>query len=432
MTYSETVTYLYNKLPMFSRVGSSAYMKDLTNTIALCAAFGNPQKRFKSIHVGGTNGKGSVSHALSAIFQTAGYKTGLYTSPHLYDFRERIKLDGEMVPEEFVVNFVETSKPLIEKHEPSFFEITVVMAFQFFVEQQVDIAIIEVGLGGRLDSTNIIIPELSVITNIGLDHTNILGTSIKEIAFEKAGIIKEGIPVVIGETLPETRSIFEKAAAEKNANIRFAEEFLEVDNFEIGTELLRINYKQKNNDHLYVETDLTGIYQVKNIRTVLTTIPILKNGGWKLEDEKVLSGLIHIKQSTGLMGRWEIINRQPTVVLEVAHNKEGVEQMLLHLQQLSFHHLHIIIGTVKDKDVWQLLTLLPTSATYYFTQAHIPRALPAIELQEKAGRLRLIGEKYEDVNLALQHALKKAAKEDLIIVCGSIFLVAEVDKLRLE
>ncbi|MDB5205380.1 MAG: bifunctional folylpolyglutamate synthase/dihydrofolate synthase [Flavisolibacter sp.] len=428
MTYSETVDYLYAALPMFSRMGSAAYKKDLANTIHLCEAFGNPQKKFKSIHVGGTNGKGSVSHALAAIFQAAGYKTGLYTSPHLYDFRERIKLNGEMIPQEFVISFVENSKPLIERLEPSFFEITVVMAFQYFVEQQVDIAIIEVGLGGRLDSTNIITPELSIITNIGLDHTNILGTTLEEIAFEKAGIIKEGLPVVIGETLPETRSIFENVAIKNNADIHFAEEFLEVDSFEINTELLRINYRQKKNDHLYAETDLTGIYQVKNIRTVLTTIPVLKNLGWKLEVEKVLSALKNIKKSTGLMGRWEIIQQQPTVVLEVAHNKEGIEQMLLHTRQLSFSQLHIIIGTVKDKDVDQILKMLPANARYYFTQAHIPRALPASELQEKANSLKLAGEKFGDVNSALQGALQNASKEDLIIVCGSIFLIAEVIK----
>lgn len=430
MTYAATVDYLYHKLPLFSRLGSAALKKDLTNTIALCEALGNPHKNFKCIHVAGTNGKGSVSHALAALFQTAGYKTGLYTSPHLYDFRERIKLNGEMVPQEFVVRFVEEIKPLIEKLQPSFFEITVAMAFLFFAEQHVDIAIIEVGIGGRLDSTNIITPELSVITNIGLDHTNILGNSVEEIAFEKAGIIKENIPVVIGETVPATKPVFEKIAIERKAPLYFAEEYLTEDGFEMNAGFLQINYKQKTGEALFVETDLTGIYQVKNLRTVLTAVHILKSLGWKLADEKILSALQHVKQSTGLMGRWDVIHQQPMVVLEVAHNKDGMEQMLLHLQKLSFHQLHIIVGTVKDKDVEQILKLLPVSAGYYFTHAHIPRALPANELQDKGSKLQLFGEVYEDVNTALQDALQKAAKEDLIIICGSIFLVAEVDRNR--
>jgi dihydrofolate synthase/folylpolyglutamate synthase len=426
MTYAETLDYLYNKLPMFSRVGSVAFKKDLTNTIALCEHLGNPHKKIKSIHVGGTNGKGSVSHMLASIFQTSGYKTGLYTSPHLYDFRERIKLDGEMISEEYVMHFIEEIKPLIEKIEPSFFEITVAMAFHYFAEQKVDIAIIEVGLGGRLDSTNIITPELSIITNIGWDHTNLLGNSLEEIAFEKAGIIKKTIPVVIGETLPETKSVFEKAAKEKGSPMHFAEDFLKEDRFKIGKEFLNTCYKQNDGSSLQVQTDLTGIYQVKNIRTVLTALSVLKSSEWKLDS--ATTALQQVKKRTGLSGRWEVIHEKPTVVLEVAHNKEGIQQMLYHIEQLSFDHLHIIIGTVKDKDVEQVLALLPPGANYYFTQAHIPRALAAEELQEKSSGFKLIGEKYENVNLALQDALQKASGEDLIIVCGSIFLVAEVKK----
>jgi dihydrofolate synthase/folylpolyglutamate synthase len=426
MTYAETVEYLYNKLPLFSRIGSAAYKADLTNTIALCEALGNPQNNFKSIHVGGTNGKGSVSHALAAVFQTAGYKTGLYTSPHLYDFRERIRLNGEMVPEDFVVKFVAQIQSLIEKIEPSFFEITVAMAFQFFAQKKVDIAIIEVGLGGRLDSTNIIIPELSVITNIGLDHTNILGTTVEQIAVEKAGIIKPNVPVVIGETLPATKAVFNKAGNERSAAIYLAEELLKDDGFKINAEFLQIKYRDKDGEAVLVETDLAGLYQVKNVRTVLAAISVLQPLGWNLPGEGVLSALKKVKKLTGLTGRWDVVHSQPTIVLDVAHNADGVKQTLLHIRQLTFTHLHIVIGMVKDKEIEGVLELLPRAASYYFTQAHIPRALPAQELQQKGELYNLSGGKYEDVNTALRSAVEKAGTDDLILVCGSIFLIAEV------
>jgi dihydrofolate synthase/folylpolyglutamate synthase len=426
MTYAETVEYLYNKLPLFSRIGSAAYKADLTNTIALCEALGNPQNNFKSIHVGGTNGKGSVSHALAAVFQTAGYKTGLYTSPHLYDFRERIRLNGEVVPEDFVVRFVAQIQSLIEKIEPSFFEITVAMAFQFFAQKKVDIAIIEVGLGGRLDSTNIIIPELSVITNIGLDHTNILGTTVEQIAVEKAGIIKPNVPVVIGETLPATKAVFNKAGNERSAAIYLAEELLKDDGFKINAEFLQIKYRDKDGEAVLVETDLAGLYQVKNVRTVLAAISVLQPLGWNLPGEGVLSALKKVKKLTGLTGRWDVVHSQPTIVLDVAHNADGVKQTLLHIRQLTFTHLHIVIGMVKDKEIEGVLELLPRAASYYFTQAHIPRALPAQELQQKGELYNLSGGEYEDVNTALRSALEKAGTDDLILVCGSIFLIAEV------
>ncbi|HZH67203.1 MAG TPA: folylpolyglutamate synthase/dihydrofolate synthase family protein [Flavisolibacter sp.] len=426
MTYAETVEYLYNKLPLFSRIGSAAYKADLTNTIALCEALGNPQNNFKSIHVGGTNGKGSVSHALAAVFQTAGYKTGLYTSPHLYDFRERIRLNGEVVPEDFVVRFVAQIQSLIEKIEPSFFEITVAMAFQFFAQKKVDIAIIEVGLGGRLDSTNIIIPELSVITNIGLDHTNILGTTVEQIAAEKAGIIKPNVPVVIGETLPATKGVFNKAGNERSAAIYLAEELLKDDGFKINAEFLQIKYRDKDGEAVLVETDLAGLYQVKNVRTVLAAISVLQPLGWNLPGEGVLSALKKVKKLTGLTGRWDVVHSQPTIVLDVAHNADGVKQTLLHIRQLTFTHLHIVIGMVKDKEIEGVLELLPRAASYYFTQAHIPRALPAQELQQKGELYNLSGGEYEDVNTALRSAVEKAGTDDLILVCGSIFLIAEV------
>jgi dihydrofolate synthase/folylpolyglutamate synthase len=414
---------------MFSRMGSAAFKKDLTNIRILCERLGNPQTKIKTIHVGGTNGKGSVSHMLAGVLQTAGYKTGLYTSPHLYDFRERIKVNGAMAEEDFVVDFTQRIQPLIEEIEPSFFEITVVMAFEYFVQQSVDIAVIEVGLGGRLDSTNIITPVLSVITNIGWDHTNMLGNSLEEIAGEKAGIIKQNIPVVIGEAKKETISVFEKKAQQMNAPVLFAEEKYKTISHEWknGHLFLKVVDSSENKIDSF-ELDLPGIYQQKNLCTVLTALDVLKKNSFSISDEQIANGLKKTKALTGLKGRWEVIHQHPTVVLEVAHNKDGMEQMLQHLQNISYKKLHLIIGMVKDKDITQVLELLPKDGSYYFTQAYIPRALNAIELQQKATAFSLKGNVYEDVNTALQQALQKADADDLIIVCGSIFLVAEVDR----
>lgn len=430
MTYAETLDYLYNALPMFSRMGSAAFKKDLTNVRLLCDHLGNPQNRFRSVHVAGTNGKGSVSHMLAAVFQQCGYKTGLYTSPHLYDFRERIRLNGQMIPEGFVVDFVSTVKPLIESVEPSFFEITVAMAFQFFAQQAVDMAVIEVGLGGRLDSTNIIQPELSVITNIGWDHTNLLGNSLPEIAAEKAGIIKPNVPVVVGESLPETRPVFESVATEKNALLIYAEETYRLLQHRMNLYCLKAVY-QKGEEQFAIETDLPGIYQTKNLRTALTTIDELRKLGWQLPAEKIREALAKVKSLTGLGGRWEAIHQNPTVVLDVAHNKNGIEQLLFHLSQLTYGRLHLVFGMVKDKEPALVLNLLPADARYYFTQADSPRALPVAELKETAAQWNLFGEGYADVNQALKAAIKTAAPDDLIVVCGSIFLVAEVDKALL-
>jgi dihydrofolate synthase/folylpolyglutamate synthase len=428
MDYQQTIDYLYNTLPMFSRMGSAAFKKDLTNTLLLCERLGNPHQKFKSIHVAGTNGKGSVSHMLAAVLQTAGYKTGLYTSPHLYDFRERIKVNGTMCEKDFVVDFVERIQPSIKEIQPSFFEITVAVAFDYFARQKVDVAVIEVGLGGRLDSTNVITPELSIITNIGWDHMNMLGNSLQEIAFEKAGIIKKNIPVVIGEVLPETKTVFEEKAREKNAELYYAETNFRERAFSFSDESLQVNYERNDHTVVALKTDLPGIYQVKNVRTVLTAIQVLKQTGWQIDEAAIKSALQNVKKLTGLLGRWEIIRREPTVILEVAHNKDGVAQMLQHLQKIHFDQLHLIIGMVKDKEVEQVLQLLPANAIYYFTQAHIPRALDASLLKETALRFSLKGSSYDDVNTALQHALTKASKDDLIIVCGSIFLVAEADR----
>ena len=427
MNYPETIDYLFTKLPMFSRIGTAAYKKDLTNIKLLCEHLGNPHEKFKSIHIAGTNGKGSVSHMLAAILQTAGYKTGLCTSPHLYDFRERIKVNSKMVSEDFVVAFVDQLKPIINIIEPSFFEITIAMAFDYFAKQNIKIAVIEVGLGGRLDSTNIITPELSVITNIGLDHTNLLGNTLEEIAGEKAGIIKENIPVVIGERQKETTPVFIQKAKEKKAPIFFAEDFFSINSLELN-HLLKLSIKEISLGGITnYSLDLPGIYQTKNILTTLQAIDVLRTKGFDITHSHEQIALQNVKGLTGFYGRWEIIHHDPMIVLEVAHNIEGITQMLAHINHLCFNKLHIVFGMVNDKDT-KVLHLLPKEATYYFTQAHIPRALPVAELKLAATKFDLVGEGLKNVNEALKKAKENALENDIIIVCGSIFLVAEVDR----
>lgn len=435
MNYQQTIDYLFSRLPMFSRIGAAAFKKDLTNTITLCQQLGDPHQKFKSIHVAGTNGKGSVSHMLAAILQTAGYKTGLYTSPHLRDFRERIKVNGEEVSEEFVISFTEKMKSLIEDIEPSFFEITVAMAFDYFAKERVDIAVVEVGLGGRFDSTNIITPELSVITNIGWDHMNILGDSLEKIAFEKGGIIKQGIPVVVGEFLPETQPVFEKIALEKNATICYAKQNRNVLSWEWSGRtpseqrhelIVEVEDKGKT-DHKKYQLDLPGIYQSKNLLTALEACSVLKELDYDLDETDIRTGLQKTKKLTGLHGRWEIIHEHPAIVLDVGHNEDGIKQITQQLELTTYHELHIIIGLVKDKEIDKVLSLLPGSAHYYFTQAQIPRALAADVLKSKAENQNLEGEIFPDVNTALKAAKDKAHKDDLILVCGSVFLVGEVN-----
>lgn len=428
MTYPETIDYLFTRLPMFSRIGAAAIKKDLHNTIALCEALENPYQQFKSIHVAGTNGKGSVSHMLAAILQTAGYKTGLYTSPHLHDFRERIKVNGEMVSEEFVISFTKNIQPLIEEIEPSFFEITVAMAFEYFKQQRVDVAVIEVGLGGRLDSTNIITPELSIITNIGWDHMNLLGNSLEKIAFEKAGIIKQAVPVVVGETVPETKPVFEEKANSLHAPLHFAYDEFTVTNAQTIDHLLIVDVEETKSKAIFQYTlDLPGIYQTKNILTVLSSIRELQQQGWAISEEHLQTALAKTKRINGLHGRWEMIHQHPTVVLDVGHNEDGVQQIVAQLKASKYNRLHIIIGMVKDKEIEKVLALLPINAQYYFTKAHIPRALPEGDLQQKAAVYNLEGETFDHVNTAIASALQQAVKDDLILVCGSVFLVGEVD-----
>jgi len=417
---------------MFSRMGSAAYKKDLHNIRTLCAHLDHPERAFKSIHVGGTNGKGSVSHMLAGILTESGYATGLYTSPHLYDFRERIRVDGRLAEEAFVVRFVEGIRPLIEAIAPSFFEITVAMSFAYFREKKVDVAVIEVGLGGRLDSTNIITPELSIITNIGWDHMNLLGDTLPAIAAEKAGIIKKNVPVVIGEKADATAGVFEEKAAAMESPLLFADDRYEITSMQWQQEKLELEAlcKQDGSTATYA-LDLPGIYQEKNVKTVLTAVDVLRDRGWKLPPAKLEAALRSTRRKTGLMGRWEWLRHQPAVILEVAHNPQGVQAMLDHLRRMQYRQLHVVIGMVKDKDIDAVLRLLPREACYYFTQAGIPRAMAAPDLAMEAAKVGLEGAAFSHVDQAIAAALAAAAPDDVVVVCGSIFLVAEVDRTRI-
>lgn len=429
MTYEQTLHYLYNKLPLYSKVGRRAYKADLKNTIALCKFLGNPEKKLKCIHIAGTNGKGSTSHMLAAIYQQAGYKTGLYTSPHLFDFRERMKINGEMIPESFVINFVEEIKEFSEQIEPSFFELTFAMALDFFAEEQADIAIIETGLGGRLDSTNIITPELSVITNIGYDHMDILGDSLEKIAFEKAGIIKQNIPVLVGESNEITRPVFVQKSQETNSVLFFSENLLEVKLVSSQIDQLHVAAKNKmTNQTSEYSLDLHGHYQQKNVRTALAAIQTLQQQ-FPVEQKAISNALSKVKTLTGLFGRWEVIETSPMVVLDVAHNKDGFTQLLEQVKLIPHQQLHIIIGMVKDKRIENVLALLPTDSIYYFTRAQIPRALPEKDLQHLAMGYGLAGEIFPDVDQAIHASKLQAGVNDLILVCGSVFVIGEVEML---
>ena len=424
---------MYTRLPMFSRIGQDAIKADITNTVLLCERLGNPQSKFTSVHIAGTNGKGSVSHMLAAVFQTAGYRTGLYTSPHLKDFRERIKIDGEMITEDFVVEFIEGIQPAIEEINPSFFEITVAMAFDWFARQGVDIAIIETGLGGRLDSTNIITPALSVITNIGWDHMNILGDSLQKIAFEKAGIIKKGIPVVVGQRDHETHTVFEEKAAAEAATISFADAKRRATGWTIEKHQLVVEVsKLHTDDKQYYQLDLTGLYQTNNLVTVLEAITILKQLGWLLTDQHVEKALRQVKGLTGLHGRWETIHQHPTIIADVAHNEGGMRAIVSQLEVMTYQRLMVVIGMVKDKEIDKVLSLLPKDALYFFTRAQIERALPEDELAATGSRQGLKGSAYPEVNSAIRAALAQAHKDDTILVCGSVFVVGEIDRERFE
>lgn len=403
MNYQETLDWMFAQLPMFQRIGASAFKKDLTNTLAFAHQLNNPQNKFKSIHVGGTNGKGSTSHMICSVLMEAGYKVGLYTSPHLKDFRERIRINGQMIDEEEVINFICENKTFLEYQKLSFFEMTVGMAFHHFANHQVDFAVIEVGLGGRLDSTNIITPLVSVITNIGYDHMQFLGDTLPLIAGEKAGIIKQNIPVVIGEKQEEVMNVFIQKAIEMNADLFFADEF-------------KTNYK----------TSLKGNYQVKNVLTVVKTVKILQIKGVEIEEQHLKNGLLNVIKNTHLMGRWQILQEKPKIICDTAHNKEGLTYVLNQLQEEKFKQLHIVLGMVNDKDLPTILPMFPKNAVYYFCKPDIPRGLDAKILQQESLKFGLQGNVYTSVLDALNHAKLGARENDLIFIGGSTFVVAEI------
>lgn len=425
MTYQEAIDYLYAQLPMFSKIGKVAYKNNLTNTLELCAALDNPQEKFKTIHIAGTNGKGSTSHMLAAIMQSAGYKTGLYTSPHLKDFRERIKVNGELCSEEFVIDFVEKIKPVVAAVQPSFFEVTVAMAFAYFAEQKTDISVIETGMGGRLDSTNVILPEVSVITNISMDHMNILGDTLAKIAYSKAGIIKQKTPVVIGKMHLETQPVFEEEAAQKDALIIDVKTHYTIKDIQQTLYYLDVIVNNDNKEYTY-RMDLNGLYQAENLLTVLAVVKVLQGKGWNIFINDVENGLANTKKLTGLFGRWELLQENPLIIADVGHNEDGINQINENLKNAEYNKLRIVIGFVKDKDVNAALSLLPQNALYYFTKANQPRAMDEKELQELAEDKGFKGNSYASVQEALQAAKQDAAADDMILICGSVFVVAEV------
>jgi len=424
MNYSETLQYIYERLPLFQIVGVSAYKTGIESMLAFDDRLGNPHRSFPTIHIGGTNGKGSTAHTIASVLQASGYKTGLFTSPHLKDFRERIRVNGIPVSEEFVIDFVEKHKDYFDVVFPSFFEVNVAMTFDYFRQEKVDVAVIEVGLGGRLDSTNIITPKLSVITNISLDHTNILGNTPQLIAHEKAGIIKPGIPVVIGEAEGEVRQIFEETAAEKNSPIFFAEslpiEYLgqeTIDDIPVQSFCIEENI---------VSTPLLGIYQKKNIRTAWMAVKMMQSVGFNLTQESIKEGFLRVIELTGLQGRWQKLQENPTVICDTGHNEAGISHIVEQLKNTPHDTLRMVIGMVNDKDIDHILPLLPKEAVYYFTKAAIARALPENELKEKAEKFGLYGTSYPSVPEAFEMAKKEASSNDLVFVGGSTFVVAEL------
>lgn len=404
MTYRECLQFLFSQLPMYQRIGQAAYKADLKSTINLCNLIGNPQEKFKSVHIAGTNGKGSVSHMLAAIFQESGYTTGLYTSPHLKDFRERVKINGEMIPEQFILDFVGKYKEDVLSIRPSFFEWTVALAFQYFKEKEVDIAILETGMGGRLDSTNVVIPEISIITNIGFDHMRFLGSTRAEIAYEKAGIIKPGIPVVVGESNEGTDPVFVSVASERKSELVFADQ-AQID---------------------VPDADLKGPYQRKNIKTVMCAMEALIDKGWKLDYSRSLSALTRVKSLTGLRGRWEWLSREPAILLDMAHNVDAIALVMDEIVKLRYPGLHIVWGMVSDKNIDDILKILPEEAQYYFCKPDIPRGLDVHQLHKSAKSHNLKGSEYMSVVEAFHAAKQNAKSEDLIFVGGSSFVVAEV------
>lgn len=426
MTYQETLHYLFSQLPMYQRVGAAAYKADLGNIIALCEALEHPEKRFKSIHIAGTNGKGSVSHMLASVLQCAGYRTGLHTSPHMKDFRERAKINGEMISKKEVIEFVECNKKLFNKIQPSFFEMSVALAFDYFAKKKVDVAIIETGLGGRLDSTNIIQPMLSVITNISFDHMYLLGNTLKKIAKEKAGIIKKNIPVVVGEFNKQTSDVFLAKAEIARSFMLFADKEWGIKNVrEIkGKKVMDVSHKGRLR-YKNLICDLIGSYQEKNILTVMASIEMLRELGFNITKHAIYYGMRDIVKNTLFSGRWQILSKKPLTIADCGHNEAGIKEVVNRLKEIKYNQLHMVLGVVSDKDIDGILALLPVEATYYFTKARLPRAMNERELQEKAKKFGLRGSCYLSVKGAITAAKKKAERNDMIFIGGSTFVVAE-------
>lgn len=423
MTYQETVNYLFNSTPVFEHVGATAYKEGLENAHALDEHFGHPHTKFKTIHVAGTNGKGSCSHTLAAILQSQGYKVGLYTSPHIVDFRERMRVNGKCISEQYIIDFVEKERAFFEPLHPSFFELTTAMAFKYFAEEEVDIAVIEVGLGGRLDCTNIITPLVSIITNISMDHTQFLGDTLAKIAGEKAGIIKEGIPVVIGETVDETRPVFINKAKEKNAPITFAERNQQIMSYDIQEDG-RMSYKTK--DYGTIDGELGGIYQVKNTNTVLNALTILCKNGLEISNDAIRSGFANVNELTGLVGRWQRIHESPLAICDTGHNAGGWQYLSKQIKIQKCDKKHIVFGMVDDKDIHTVMTMMPKDAIFYFTQPSCKRALAKEKVAHIAAENGLKGSVYENVKTAYEAALKNAAPNDFIFVGGSSYIVSDL------
>jgi dihydrofolate synthase/folylpolyglutamate synthase len=430
MNYSQTLEYLYAQLPMFHRIGAAAYKADLNNTIALCDLLNNPQKHFKSIHIAGTNGKGSVSHMLASIFQENGWKTGLYTSPHLKDYRERIKINGKMIAKAYVTDFISRYKKDFDSIKPSFFEMTVALAFQYFRDEKVDIAVIETGLGGRLDSTNIIQPLLSVITNISLDHTALLGDTIEKIAFEKAGIIKEAVPVIIGENSKAANRVFNETAAKCKTEIHYAEDDYLFEKPRISdakpNKLIADVYKDKKLIFENLKCGLTASYQLKNIKTVFKTLELLKSLNVNITKASINKGFEKVVENTGLFGRWQLLSKKPLTICDTGHNEEGMKEVIKQIELTPHKNLHFVLGLVNDKNIDAILKILPKNARYYFCKANIPRGLDAKLLTDKAKTIGLMGNTYAAVKEALKKAKSNAANDDLVFIGGSTFVVAEI------
>jgi dihydrofolate synthase / folylpolyglutamate synthase len=432
MNYQQTLDYLYSQLPMFHRIGAAAYKADLGNIVAMVRRLHNPHLIFPSVHIAGTNGKGSVAHMLASVFQEAGYKTGLCTSPHLKDFRERFRINGEMMPQEFVVDFVNEHKSFFEEIQPSFFEMTIALCFEYFAQEQLDMAIIETGLGGRLDSTNIINPELSVITNIGFDHMQLLGNTLEAIAAEKAGIIKPGIPAVIGKSREEAKKVFQKKAAEVGSELVFTEREYELISAEHTTDegmpILRLIIRKPSGEKLKVDSGLTGSYQIENICTVVAAVDRINHSGrFNLSEQALLKGIRNVVSNTGFQGRWQVLSTNPLVICDTGHNADGIKAVLENIDRTPHKHLHFVLGMVNDKDVESILQMLPVeSTTYYFCKPDVPRGFDSDQLRLLARNMGLNGENYGSVKSALHAAISNAAMDDLVFAGGSTFVVAEV------